>query len=167
MPSRRTRATSFSSQSWVITSTSSLRKQMSRESDCASARLCAGRPGIRLHIQRHLRRGRARMRAPMIQDPRDVTDLAWLDQVRAAQQQIVILASFETEPKATRALNQAAAKNRQMRNVVLGQDQRRIPVRFEQRVLPQAAVAELVFIAIDNCRMRMHLDFVREPEQSL
>ena len=96
-----------------------------------------------------------------------MADLANIDQLGAAKQKIEVLTPLKSDAKTANALKQVPAIHRHVADVVLSHDQRRIPVRLEQRLTTRTVVVELVLVTIDNRDIGIFLDFVDEPEQCL
>ena len=94
----------------------------------------------------------------MIKQTRDVPNLSWLDLLGAAQNEVVILRSLEAGAKSG-TLDQLRFENPEVREKILGQEKRPIPVGFEVGIAAAPGGVELVLVAVDQPRVRMRVDF--------
>src|SRR5437868_7300690 len=101
----------------------------------------------------------------MIENTGDMADLTPVDQLDATQQKVQVLGSLEPETESTDALNQTAAVDGHVADVVLRRDHCRIPIRLEQRTAASALSVEFVLVRIEDRSVRMLVDFVDEPEE--
>ena len=76
--------------------------------------------------------------APVIEDMRDVADARRLAEFRHAQGQIPVLAALEAKAEAAGAAHQFGPVDAEMADHVLGQEQLRVPVRLEMRLVTPA-----------------------------
>src|SRR5215831_1614561 len=95
-------------------------------------RALSGLPGLRLHSASE--RSRGFDRPPVIEDPRDMPDACRQGLLRAAQDEIVVLAALEPGTKSADLLHQASAEGAEMAEGVLRQHQRRVPVGLEDGI---------------------------------
>src|SRR5690606_15540383 len=91
-----------------------------------------GRRGIVLGVPRE--GGRPLDGAPVVKDFRDVSYLFRAQLLRATQDEIVVLATFETDSEPTNPANQPRSDCRQVADIILAAQQVRIEVWLEIRV---------------------------------
>ena len=94
----------------------------------------------------------------MIKQTRDVPNLPWLDSLGAAQNKVVILRSLEAGAKSD-TLDQLRFESPEVREKILGQEKRPIPVWFEVGITAASGGVELVLVAVDQLRVGLRLDF--------
>jgi hypothetical protein len=84
------------------------------------------------------------------------------------QEQVVVLRPFHPRAQAAGAADQVGACAYQVSHVVLRPGQRRRPVRLEQRQRAVPSVdADLVLVAVDQRRIRMCIDVLRQRQQRM
>src|ERR1700690_16053 len=100
----------------------------------------------------------ARINAPMVQDVRDVPNPIVTRLLQEAQDEIIILASFKSLAKPSDLLRNRRPIHAEVCNVILREEESRIPPRFEIRVEATLMIIDLVFVAVANIDIRMSED---------
>ncbi|KWH03453.1 hypothetical protein WT59_02895 [Burkholderia territorii] len=89
---------------------------------------------------------------------RNMDDIARLNHSGAAQDEIMVLASFESRPEPTRCSHNCGVEYAKMRKDVLLQNKLGIPVCFEVRRASAPSCRYLVLVAIEQAGMRIRFD---------
>src|SRR5205807_454172 len=83
-------------------------------------------------------------RAPVVENERNVADARGATACDHSQVEIVILAAFEALAKSAHLTHARGAQRRDVRQVVLRQEEVGVPVRLEERVVESALLIDLV-----------------------
>src|SRR5271154_3866292 len=106
--------------------------------------------------------GRAGGSAPMIEDMRDVPNAPRLYPLDNPQREVIILAPVEFRPQPSHLSHQRSPINPEMGNHVLSQEQIRVPIALEMRIVAPAPSADLVLVAVDHIELGVAGDFASD-----
>ena len=128
------------------------------------------RPALRfVHVAFLFRRagGRAGDGAPVIQHPWHMTDLAGLCPFRNPQREVPVLRAFEPFPKSSELASKAGMVDAKVADAILRAQQIRVPVRLQIRSRAKPDFIDLVFVRIDDRRIRIFPDLPGDPVQRI
>ncbi|KVC46954.1 hypothetical protein WS58_00025 [Burkholderia pseudomultivorans] len=89
---------------------------------------------------------------------RNMNDIACFNHSGAAQDEIMVLASFEPRPEPTRCSHDCGVEYAKMRKKVLLQNKFGIPVCLEVRSTSTPCRRDLVLVTIEQAGMRIRFD---------
>src|ERR1700674_2824193 len=97
----------------------------------------------------------------MIKDCRNMPDAIPSRRGGGAQRQIMKFSSFKSWPQEPDRINQCAAIDGKVVDIVLGKQQIRIPARFEPRTSPLPVRTYLIMVGIDDVSLLVFTEFKR------
>src|SRR6266403_88581 len=78
------------------------------------------------------------------------------------QREVVVLAPVELRPQPSHLSHQRGSINPEMGNHVLSEEQIRVPIALEMRIVTPAASADLVLVAVDHIEVGVTRDFASD-----
>ncbi len=91
----------------------------------------------------------------MIQHERDVADALGSDGFGDAQHEVPILAAVETGPQPAGVPHALGSKDGQVTDVVLADEEIRVPVGFEMRIVAPAVLIQMILVRVNQLGIRM------------
>src|SRR3954467_7897106 len=97
-----------------------------------------------------LHRRRTFDRAPVVKNTRNMSDLLRRNRVGHSQREIPILRALEAYAETARSAHGGGAINGEVREVVLAEQEVRIPIRFEVGIETSSALIDLVLVGVNH-----------------
>ena len=95
------------------------------------------------------------MKAPVVEDVGDMAYLFRLELFTDPKGQIPVLSPFKSRAHASRTLKERASDDQEMGEVILAQEEQRIPGRLEIGTRPHPGWIDLVLVAIEKAQIRL------------
>ena len=119
--------------------------------------LLRGLRGVALRADEH--RGRAGHAAPVVENLRDVPDAVAGGALDDAHREVPVLRALVADAESADIADEQRAVHAEVADVILDEEQVRVPVGLEVLVVAVAVLVDLVLVAVDDVGVRVRLEF--------